>query len=82
MKIDDQEFGRDVPQSVKDFKDATLEVVNNGKFQFQFVSSSSAPTFAGRNGECTFINNGTDGRLYVFRGSAWNLVALFTVDAS
>ena len=78
-KLEDVSFSKLPPQLVE-FKDNLLSLVNFGKFQFQLVST--VPTFSGRNGEVTFFRNGTDGRLYVYNGSSWNVVASFTTDAS
>jgi hypothetical protein len=69
-----------LPQQLIEFKDDVLALVNFGKFQFQMVSV--APTFAGRNGEVTFFRSGTDGRMYVYMGSSWNVASSFTADAS
>lgn len=79
-KLPDFEFGREADDELVAFKDAVRDLFNFGKTQFQLVST--APTFAGRNGEVTFFRNGTDGRLYVYNGSSWNVVASFTTDAS
>lgn len=78
-KLDDINFSK-FPQQLVEFKDNLLSLVNFGKFQFQLVST--VPTFAGRNGEVTFYRNGTDGRMYVYNGSSWNVVASFTTDGS
>lgn len=80
MKIPDFELGRSATPELNNFKDTVRDVLNFGKAQFQVVTT--APTFAGRNGEITIFRNGTDGRLYLFLGSSWNVVALFTADAS
>lgn len=78
-KIDDYNFAKQ-PTEVVLFKEAVQSILNNGKAQFQVVSAS--PTFAGRPGELTVYRNGTDGRLYIYLGSSWNVALLFTADAS
>ena len=81
MKLGDFEFAR-LPAVLTEFKDTVRELWNAGKFQFQVINASTAPTFAGRAGEQTFIRNGTDGRAYVYMGSSWNLAYTWTADAS
>lgn len=78
MKLDDYDFAR-LPSEVIDFKDDVRQLLNFGKAQFQVVAT--APTFAGRAGEVTLLRNGTDGRLYVYMGTSWNLAVSWTADA-
>lgn len=81
-KLEDYDFGKQIPEDVSDFKDAVREIVNFGKYQFQLINATTAPTFAGREVEVTFVRNGTDGRMYVYMGTSWNLALLFTADAA
>ena len=78
-KLEDYNFSKQ-PSEVIAFKEDIEGLVNFGKFQFQVVSVP--PTFAGNPGEITVYRNGTDGRLYIYLGSSWNVAVLFTSDAS
>lgn len=71
-----------LPDEIVQFKDDVRQLINFGKYQPQVLSSSTAPTLAGRAGEFVWWRNGTDGRLYVYMGSSWNLVASWTADGS
>ncbi len=79
MKLEDYNLAK-LPPELQLFKDAVTALLNQGKHQYQVVST--APTFAGNNGEGVVYRNGTDGRLYLFLGSSWNLVSSWTADAS
>lgn len=78
-RIDNYNFARQ-PNEVILFKEAVENIINFGKYQFQVVTI--APTYAGSNGEMVIYRSGTDGRLYVYLGSSWNVALLFTADAS
>lgn len=78
-KVEDFNFAKQSPEVVL-FKDAVTFLVNQGKFQFQTVGA--VPTFAGSKGEMTLYRNGTDGRLYIYMGTSWNVAATWTADAA
>ena len=79
MRLDDFNFAK-LPNELQGFKEDITSLLNNGKHQWQVVST--APTFAGRAGEAVVMRSGTDGRLYIYLGSSWNVAVLFTADAS
>ena len=80
-KLADQDFSK-LPIQVLQFKDDTRTLLNFGKAQFQVLVATTGPGFAGRAGEITFLHNGTDGRMYVYMGSSWNLSLSWTADGS
>lgn len=77
-KIDDYEFRKLGSQELEDFKDDVRTVLNNGKTQFQVISSTTGPTFSGNAGEMVFVMNAASGELYVYSGVAWDLAAVWT----
>lgn len=78
-KLKDYQF-RAKDQELTDFKDDVRTIFNNGKAQFQVLPT--VPVFAGLPGEISIYQNGTDGRLYIYMGTSWNLALLFTADAA
>ena len=78
-KVNDFDLHK-IGSQLEAFKDEVRLLLNNGKAQFQV--NTTIPTYAGHAGEITFYRSGTDGRLYLYMGSSWNVVALFTADAS
>jgi len=78
-KIEEYDWVRQ-PQQMVDFKDDVTFLLNNGKSQSQ--SGSVAPTFAGNIGERFLFLSGTDGRLYIFTGFAWDIASVFTATTA
>ena len=80
-KVDDYEFKR-LPQQLIDFKDDVRILLNNGKYQSQFITATTAPNFAGNAGESVFVLNAASGEWYVFSGFAWDLAAVWTATTA
>ena len=80
-KVTDVDLHR-ISDELEFFKDSVRDLLNNGKHQYKVIESTTAPSFAGHAGEGVFIRNGTDGRKYVYMGSSWNLVYIWTADGS
>lgn len=80
-KLQDYEF-KGLPQDVIDHKDDINEIINFGTYQFPLINSSTAPTHSAGEVQLCFIRNGTAGTMYGFIGSSWNVMLIFTADAS
>ena len=65
-KLDDFEFGREATQDLIDFKDATRELLNNGKYQASFLTTNP-PTHNAEPGEHCWVLAGGSVALYVAR---------------